>query len=89
MTLSEFRQLEQDVWTYEEEDVKAFIKEMEDYAYDEDFIKIKVKDVPEHMVGHDLTWLDKHLARIRTKYLNKLRKKAGDKLIKTSTNEGK
>jgi len=63
------------------EDVKAFIKEMEDYAYDEDFIKIRVKDVPKHMVGHDLTWLDKHLARIRTKYLNKLRKKAGDKLI--------
>jgi len=66
---------------YLEDDVKAFIKEMEDYAYDEDFIKIRVKDVPEHMVGHDLTWLDKHLARIRTKYLNKLRKKAGDKLI--------
>ena len=25
-TLSDFRQLEQDVWTYEEEDVKEFIR---------------------------------------------------------------
>jgi len=28
MNLSDCRQLEQDVWTYEEEDVKQFIKEL-------------------------------------------------------------
>jgi len=38
----------------------------------EEGVIIKIKDIPEHMVGLDLTWLDKEILRIKNRLRNKL-----------------
>jgi len=38
----------------------------------EECVIIKVKDIPEHMAGLDLTWLDREIRKIKEKLLNKL-----------------
>jgi len=38
----------------------------------EDCVIIKIKDVPKHMVGIDLTWLDKEIAKIKQRLLKRL-----------------
>jgi len=43
----------------------------------EDCVIIKMKDVPEHMVGIDLTWLDKEIGKIKDRLRNKLKQRAG------------
>lgn len=43
----------------------------------EDCIIIKMKDVPEHMVGIDLTWLDKEVGRIKNRLEQQLLQKLG------------
>ena len=50
----------------------------------EDCVIIKVKDIPEHMAGLDLTWLDKEIGRIKDKLLNRLKQGAGEELINYS-----
>jgi len=58
--------------------VKEFIKI---YNSDiEDCVIIKMKDVPKHMVGIDLTWLDKEIGKIKDRLRNKLRERAGKNL---------
>ena len=52
----------------------------------EDCVIIKMKDVPEHMVGIDLTWLDREIGRIKDRLLNRIRESAGEELLKP-TNE--
>jgi len=37
----------------------------------EDCVIIKMKDVPEHMVGIDLTWLDKEIRKIKDRLTTK------------------
>ena len=51
-------------------------KEVEDII--EDCVIIKMKDVPEHMVGIDLTWLDKEIGKIKNKLNRELRKMSGE-----------
>jgi len=67
------------VVVYPEKDVKKFIKKY--YNDIEDCLIIKMKDVPEHMVGIDLSWLDKELQRISDRLRNKLKERAGEKLL--------
>lgn len=38
----------------------------------ENCVIIKIKDVPEHMVGIDLTWLDKEIGKIKDRLHTKL-----------------
>ena len=60
-------------------DIKEFIKI---YSNDiENCVIIKMKDVPEHMVGIDLTWLDKEIQRISDRLRNKLKERVGGELI--------
>ena len=61
-------------------DVKEFIKIYDDDI--EDDVIIKMKDVPEHMVGIDLTWLDREIRKIKDRLRNRLKQRAGDKLSK-------
>ena len=56
--------------------VKEFIKRYENDI--EDCVIIKIKDVPKHMVGIDLTWLDREIGRIKDRLKNKLKERAGD-----------
>lgn len=39
----------------------------------EDCVIIKMKDVPEHMVGIDLTWLDREVGRIKDRLRHRLK----------------
>jgi len=60
------------------EDVKEFIK-----IYSNDIVDcviIKMKDVPKHMVGIDLSWLDKEIQSIRDRLRNKLKERVGKEL---------
>jgi len=36
----------------------------------EDCVSIRMKDIPEHMIGIDLTWLDKEIRRIKDRLFN-------------------
>jgi len=38
----------------------------------EDCVVIRTKDIPEHMVGIDLTWLDSELRKIKYKLIKNL-----------------
>jgi len=38
---------------------------------------IKVKDVPKHMEGIDLTWLDKEIGKIKDRLRGKLKRRVG------------
>ena len=59
--------------------VKEFIKKYNDDI--EDRVIIKMKDVPEQMIGIDLTWLDKEIKKIKDRLSNKLKERAGSNLI--------
>jgi len=37
----------------------------------EECVFIKMKDVPEHLVGLDLTWIDKEIRKIKDRLMNK------------------
>ena len=41
----------------------------------EESVIIKMKDIPKHMVGIDLTWLDKEIRKIKDRLLSKLTKR--------------
>jgi len=45
-------------------------EEIEDII--EDCVIIKMKDVPKHMVGIDLTWLGKEIAKIKQRLISRL-----------------
>lgn len=47
-------------------------EEIEDVI--EECVIIKMKDVPEHMAGIDLTWLDKEIKKIKDRLFTKLSK---------------
>ena len=38
----------------------------------EDCVIIKMKNIPEHMVGIDLTWLDREIAKIKQRLISQL-----------------
>ena len=40
----------------------------------EDCVFIKMKDVPNHMCGLDLTWIDKEIAKIKNRLIKRLNK---------------
>ena len=65
---------------YKGKDVRGFINDRINDV--EDCVIIKMKDVPEHMVGIDLTWLDREIGRIKDRLLNRIRERAGEKLTK-------
>ena len=60
---------------YYEKDVKEFIADSLDDI--EDCVMIKVKDVPKHMEGIDLTWLDKEIEKIKDRLRGKLKRRVG------------
>ena len=43
----------------------------------EDCVIIKMKDIPEHMVGIDLTWLDREIGRIKNRLEQQFMQKLG------------
>jgi len=49
---------------------KEVLKDIEDII--EDCVIIRIKNVPEHMAGIDLTWLDKEIFKIKQRLLKKL-----------------
>ena len=53
----------------------------------EESVIIKIKDVPKHMVGIDLTWLDKEIRKIKDRLFSKLTEKKGYNKIKLGLNK--